>query len=464
MAEIEQPNSATNESPGVFYTQDFSLDTINFLTASGQKFDLRKLLIELCYYEDIYSFSISGYLTVQDGQGFVELFQLTGNEFLELDFGKIKGAPNNIKQTVRVYKVEDRKPSGNLNTESYKMYFCSEELMLSEQTKISKSVAGTKISEIIRGILTNFNGGLFVDSEKIAAIEETTGVYDFIIPRLKPFEAISWLSNYARPASANQNDQVADMLFFQNKDGFNFRSLQSMYKQPIYGTYKYQLKNLGDKEQSFKEKMNTILNYEFVKTFDMLNDTNQGTFANKLISIDTVSRVAKTTTYKYGSNKSGHMNPGPVSNESKNRLGFTQSNSPDASFKVITGNSVQVDAPYIKQVPGSVAKNIAVETYVPNRTAQISLANYTVMKMTIPGDPGISVGRTINVNLLTLKPTKSSKGLNEFYSGKYLVTAVRHIIQPTAYQTVVEIAKDSSVKNYNAINTSSSEWQKVIKK
>jgi hypothetical protein len=158
------------------------------------------------------------------------------------------------------------------------------------------------------------------------------------------------------------------------------------------------------------------------------------------------------------------MNPGPVSNESRNRLGFTQSNSPDASFKVITGNSVQVDAPYIKQVPGSVAKNIAVETYVPNRTAQISLANYTVMKMTIPGDPGISVGRTINVNLLTLKPTKSSKGLNEFYSGKYLVTAVRHIIQPTAYQTVVEIAKDSSVKNYNAINTSSSEWQKVIKK
>jgi hypothetical protein len=44
------------------------------------------------------------------------------------------------------------------------------------------------------------------------------------------------------------------------------------------------------------------------------------------------------------------------------------------------------------------------------------------------------------------------------------VTAVRHIIQPTVYQTVVEIAKDSSVKNYNPINSSSNEWQKVIKK
>jgi hypothetical protein len=464
MAEIEQTYSTPTENPGVFYTQDFSLDTLNFLTSSGQTFDLRKLLVELCYYEDIYSFSVSGYLTVQDGQGFVQLLQLTGNQFLELNFGKIKGAPNNIKQTFRVYKIENRKPSGNMNTESYKLYFCSEELILSEQTKISKSVVGTKISNIVRGVLTDNNNGLFVNPEKIAVIEETTGVYDFIIPRLKPFEAISWVSNYARPSASNQNDKVADMLFFQNRDGFNFRSLQSMFKQPIYGTYKYQLKNLGDNEQSFKEKMNTILNYEFVKTYDMLNEISQGTFANKLISLDTISRTANTTTYNYETNKSEHLNKGAVSNEMRNRLGLTQSNSPDSSFKVSTGNAMQSNAAYIKQVPNAVAKNIAVETYIPNRTAQISLANYTVMKMTIPGDPGISVGRTINVNLLTLKPSATSKGLNEFYSGKYLVTAVRHIIQPTVYQTVVEIAKDSSVKSYNAVNNSDPKLQKVIRK
>lgn len=464
MAEIEQPNTSPTENPGVFYTQDFSIDKLNFLTSSGQSFDLRKLLVELCYYEDIYSFSVSGYLTVQDGQGFIQLLQLTGNQFLELEFGKIKGAPNNIKQTFRVYKVENRTPSGNMNTESYKLHFCSEELILSEQIKISKSVVGTKISDIIKGVLTNSSNGLFVNPEKIVTIEETTGVYDFIIPRLKPFEAISWLSNYARPSAFNQNDKVADMLFFQNRDGFNFRSLQSMFKQPIYGTYKYQLKNLGDNEQAFKEKMNTILNYEFVKTYDMLNEINQGTFANKLISIDTIARTANTTTYNYVNKETAQLNKNAGSNEMRNRLGLTQSTSPDASFKVFTGNAMQSNAAYIKQVPNAVAKNVAVETYVPNRTAQISLANYTVMKMTIPGDPGISVGRTINVNLLTLKPSATSKGLDEFYSGKYLVTAVRHIIQPTVYQTVVEIAKDSSVKNYNAVNNSDAKLQKVIKK
>lgn len=463
MAAVEQPNNTLFDSPGVFYTQDYSLDKLNFLLASGQRFDLKKLLIELSYYEDLYSFVVSGYLTVQDGQGFVELLQLTGNQFLELEFGKVKGAPNNIQQTLRVYKIENRKPSGNMNTESYKLYFCSEELILSEQTKISKSVAGNKISDVIKGVLTDFNGGLFINSEKIHRIEETMGIYDFIVPRLKPFEAISWLSNYARPAASNPNDQIADMLFFQNSEGFNFRSLQSMFKSPAYATYKYQLKNLDNEELPFREKMNTILNYEFVKTYDMLDSISQGAFANKLISLDTIARTANTTTYNYGANKTAQLNSGSVSNELRNRLGFTQSSSPDANFKVATGNSMQPRSPYIKQVPDAIAQNIAIETYVPNRTAQISLANYTVMKMTIPGDPGISVGRTVNINLFTLKPTTKSKGLDEFYSGKYLVTAVRHIIQPNVYQTVVEVAKDSSAKNYSSINNFSNEWEKAVK-
>jgi hypothetical protein len=109
-----------------------------------------------------------------------------------------------------------------------------------------------------------------------------------------------------------------------------------------------------------------------------------------------------------------------------------------------------------------VAKNIAIETYVPNRTAQISLANYTVLKIKIPGDSGITVGRTINFNLLTLKPTTQQKNLDEFYSGKYLVTAVRHIIQPTAFQTVLEIAKDSTPKRYTGIRNDSDAWNKAI--
>jgi hypothetical protein len=54
-----------------------------------------------------------------------------------------------------------------------------------------------------------------------------------------------------------------------------------------------------------------------------------------------------------------------------------------------------------------------------------------------------------------LKPGKE-RDLDEFYSGKYLVTAVRHIIQQGAYQTVIEICKDSSPTALPNINNDAS--------
>jgi hypothetical protein len=293
MAEFDQ-SSLNVESPGAYYAQDYSLETLNFLISSGQRFELKRLMIDMSYYEDLYSFTASGYVTVTDSQGFLELFQLTGNEFIEVNFGKVKNGPNGNDQLFRVYKVGGKKPAGNLNTETYTLYFCSEELLLSEQIKISKSYVGQKISGIVENILID---KLKVPNNKINNIESTTGLYDFVIPRLKPFEAISWLSTYARPA--NNGSVGADMLFFETKDGFNYRSLQSMFKEEPYATYKYQAQNIDMDKQSFKEKTISVLDYEFVKTYDTVNEISSGTFANRLISIDPLTRSYKVTDFDY---------------------------------------------------------------------------------------------------------------------------------------------------------------------
>jgi len=93
MAEIVSfPNGA--ESPGLYYPQDYNLKTLNFLTANGQRIELKRILGEFSYYEDIYNFVASGYVTVTDSQGFVELLQLTGNEYIEVVFSKIKNDPS----------------------------------------------------------------------------------------------------------------------------------------------------------------------------------------------------------------------------------------------------------------------------------------------------------------------------------------------------------------------------------
>jgi hypothetical protein len=213
---------------------------------------------------------------------------------------------------------------------------------------------------------------LKVKKTNIQKIEETTGLYDFVIPRLKPFEAISWLSTYARPKSTGTVG--ADMLFFETKNGFNYRSLQSMFKEPIYGTYRYQAKNIDDAIQDFQEKTITVLDYEFVKTYDALNDINSGAFANKLISIDPLARTYKTIEFNYNTyfdeKKTSSLNENSVLVPLKNRLGKTQNESSDSRIKVSTSNASQNQLQYVKDIPGSVAKDISIENYIPLRTAQ----------------------------------------------------------------------------------------------
>jgi hypothetical protein len=454
------------EHKGLYLPQDYSLNSLNLLVANGQKIELRKLMVEMSYYEDIYSFVVSGHITIMDGQGFHELLPLTGNEFIEINLSKTSNQVNGINRTFRLYKMGPKITTPNMNVDVYTLYFCSEEMILSEQNKLSKSYKGQKISDIIKNILTD-NGptGVFqLGSKRIQKIEETMGMYDFVVPKFKPFETISWLSNYARPQKPGP-EGGADMLFFETKDGFNFRSLQSMFSDSIYAEYNYEAENLNKNVQKIKDKLTNVLDYEVSKPYDILNEIGSGTFASRIVTIDPLARSVDIKDFNYEDYraKNGSLDKNAVSPELTNRLGKTQSKSPEGVLKLASGNSAQQDVPYVKQ-QGGVAKDINISTYVPNRTAQISLANYTTIKAVIPGDPGITAGRTIKFTILSLRPDLNKKDEDKYYSGKYLVSAVRHVISSGgAYQTVLELSKDSSVTKYPSINSSNPAWKKAVK-
>lgn len=428
---------------GPRYAQDFNLESVDIITDYGDIFKLKHLVIELSFFEDIYSFACSGNVVLRDAVGIIEKLRLDGSEFIQIIYGKSKNQSSEYKNSrkYRLYKVGNRKPSGNKNSEFFTMYFSSEELFLSEQLKISKSFKGTVISDIVKSILLDEFNGLKVNPKKVKNIQQTYGVYDFVIPRLKPFEAISWLSTYARPGI----DSGADMLFYETNDGFYFESIQSMFESTPYATYKYQPSDLNFKNKA--ENMFNILDYEFVKTYDTLEATNSGMYANRLISIDPIKRT-KTVT-NFSKDELGYTQSGSAIN----RFGKHQTEMYESSLKLAFSNSNQIDQEYISQKPDGVAKDIYIETYVPNRTAQIALSNYTVMKAIIPGDSTITAGRTVNILLYSLgmegTPTAAIRQKDEYFSGIYLVTAVRHIIQTQGvYQTILELAKENTKLKY----------------
>jgi hypothetical protein len=199
-----------------------------------------------------------------------------------------------------------------------------------------------------------------------------------------------------------------------------------------------------------------------MKTFDALDAIKSGLFANQLVSINPIIRDYKVTNFDYSKylQSSNSLNKNGILSKSKNRFGDTQNQTYQAVLKVATSNFGYNTNEYIKNKPGSVENSIDLETYVPNRTAQISLINHTRLKISIPGDPFISVGRTIDIIIPNFTPVNNieqPRDRNKFYSGKYLVTAVRHIIQAQGInQSILEISKDStSAELTDSINTNS---------
>jgi hypothetical protein len=127
--------------------------------------------------------------------------------------------------------------------------------------------------------------------------------------------------------------------------------------------------------------------------------------------------------------------------------------------------------PYVKQSPGSVAHDIFIEKYVPNRVAQIALANYQRIKIIIPGNSEIVAGRVVLFNAYgtsAVMPTGTSGAARQYdpyLSGKYLVSAVRHIMtaSPSTYITILELAKESTIGAYAGVNNNDASWNAVGK-
>jgi hypothetical protein len=154
--------------------------------------------------------------------------------------------------------------------------------------------------------------------------------------------------------------------------------------------------------------------------------------------------------------------------DNKNRNDVKASENYNSVFKVLISNADQKKAIGIKDIPDSVSNDVGVEVFVPHRTAQLAMAHYSRIKLSVAGDPGLTVGQTLDITLPSLKNKDGSSiqqgQKDDVHSGKYLITAVRHIIDSyLKYETVLEIAKEShSVQLSSFDNTDALQLQKSV--
>lgn len=432
------------------YQTDYEIVNISLIVPTiGTPVDIKGYMVELNVYEDIFGDSVTGSVIISDGLGLLADLQMNGTEFIRVEFRKnTQDDVGSIKRTFRIYKVSDRYLAPGNNFENYTINFCSEELMISEKYRISKSYKSKTISQMISDILKNY---LKVGSTKKVSVEPTTGTFDFVLPNKKIFETINWLSTYGMSSSSPGND----MIFFENVDGYWFKSLQTLYKQSPYITYYYNPKNVS---ADMQQKFTNIISMDVLDSFDTLRANYTGTFANRVISIDPLTRKSTITDFDYNKyfGSSTKLNKYPVTNQYKDRIGDKSFEAPPNNLqagvcRVMVANANQRNFSYIKNRPTAVCSDYSVEKTVPYRAAQLSLANFSRMKIVVPGNAKLAVGMTMNIVVPKMSPIsqtasnqQAQRDADPYLSGKYLVTAVRHMINLENYVTVVEICKDSN--------------------
>jgi hypothetical protein len=448
-------------SDGLVNAQEILIKSCMITGSSGQALNFKDMIIEFNYFEDIFANGISGGLLINHSMGYINILQLQGSEVLVLEIDK-PGLDLPIKQNFRIYTIADRIATKSTN-ENYVIKFYTEELFLNEQYRISKSYTKMKISDIVNDLASN---QLKIPSNKLK-IDKTAGLRDIVIPNFKPIQAINWLSTFAIADGAKNIG--SPFLFYEDRDGFKFKSILTLFQQPVYKTYEYSAKGLKDAKNPMvsdiaKEIVN-VIQYEHVKNFDSITAVRSGAFANKMHTIDPLRLKLGETNFNYSEyiqKETVKLNDNTIPVSAKNRFGDTV-NDTAGVIKFCMTTTGQSENEYIKNKNVSINENRIEET-VPYRTAQIALFCSNRLKLLIPGDVYMTIGRIIKFNLPEISyndPSRKKKD-DEFFSGKYLVTAVRHLYnQEGKFVSCIEICKESYPDKHGSYNNSNPEWKSL---
>lgn len=398
-------------------TFGYDITAIELISSTGKSVNIKFMTQDFNLYESIYNSVLSGDLYIWDGQNILTDFDLHGNEYLMVRFEKADFDP--IEKYFRIYKISNVK-FRNLNSFEYTIHFCSEEFILNQQKRISKSYKTVKNHDIVKDILEN---QLKVDSKKILEIENTVYEQELIIPGMKPIEAINWLSSF----SLNEKLSAA-FLFYENLGGFVFKSLASMYEADPVKKLQINPKNvMGEGDKAI---LNSFIadRLEIPNLFDILKTISTGGYSSKMVAMNLLGQEHATLRYDSVKGNFDQLNKFIPYNDALNRFDET-----------LTDGST-----YIRYFP--TFQGALVDDWLLQRASQFALLNNMQMNIQVPGDPDLRSGLVVDVDFPFIQPVDSPEKIEEdgAKSGKYLITGVRHRIIDSVYICYLELSKDSN--------------------
>jgi len=399
----------------------FSLD--------GEGFNISKIL-EFDYYEDILKQSVTATMKIASSFSYVNQLPIRGGEKVELNiatsFGETKFEGDNA---LYVYKVSDHKTSRMV--EECTLHLTTLENFSNQSTRCMKKYNFQGIGEHVKDILENT-----LQTKKDFKIEPTANSYTFIGNSKKPFYTLTWLgsksisqvsekSGVSGEGKEGLNKGTAGFLFYENYDGYHFRSIDSLVantqiqdgKSDAEPKFKYSFKGKVIEAGNLKNNI-TIADYGLRKNIDLRGALKVGMYCNQFYYYNTQSNELSLYNYK-------------LKEEIKNatKLGSQESITVNSQFADVPTRTMFRTSDHGTLNPsGSLTESQSDsggDAILAKSVSRINLLFTQALNILVPLNVRLKVGDLIYCEFPKIEAGQSTE-VDDQMSGNYVIREVHH--------------------------------------
>jgi hypothetical protein len=446
------------ESYSNYSIQEFVIESSDGINS----IDVTRCVSSIQYYEDLFSPSIFISMLLVNTDGLLSSLPnkdpnmspgIKGGERVRLIIDqpatKQSIKLDETKNTYYIYKIYASTTEST--REAFIVELCPSEVFTNETSRVIrkyKENIGDTVNKILTDVLKTSN----YDKKNI---ELTRNKYVFYGNIKRPFTVLTWLCPKSIPAKvpvpskSDENKGTAGFLFYQNKNGFNFKSVDSLMSGFELGTtnkrtivkyyYAPGVNQPADVKSNFR-----ILNIPtFEKNVNIMENLRIGMYSSQNYFFDINARKFNVSNYRLKDSYDlmGHAS---ASNK-KPQVPLKLDESPSRVMVRILDN-FNADPANDPPNPPAVTGGTKDETsyYQAQSVARYNLAFSQKLNITIPLNLNLTVGDVIELDFGNITKNNSEQGIKDIEkSGHYLIKELSHLFEKNQGYTGLKLIRDS---------------------
>ena len=416
----------------------------------GNPVDISGSITQYYYYESIFDNSRrvvvngkdAGYRGGQQGEDgtFIGQEGDTSNLMTELNTGggeqveiETEDASENTQEmTMFIDKVSPN--DEGTQTTGFTMELVSKEVLNQRQASIRKRYDG-KISDSVNSILTDpLPNGLGTD-KPININPDTVNEYSFWGNGRTPFY---WCVTLAKKGIGSNPGKSAGYLFFENKEGFNFIAIDTLFEGEDY------VKKLiyTDTYQTPEGYDGKIISYTMNKTVDVEKSMMMGNYNNELQSFNPFDNAYQETPLTSEDTEGGLKFAGTEFASKLVNTEFTQY--PSRFFSQVQDIGTLPKGTDLKaQLKTATEENLSYQDVTAQSSMRYDQLMSIQLTITTGGFVDLKVGDKVFCDFPDPSAAEGTKSPSEKNSGIYIIAELCHNLTPKASYSKFILIRDS---------------------